>query len=238
MWRYHHQVSHHIHCNDDALDEDVFSAFPILRFDARLPRAWYHRFQHIYMWATFPLLLVVFQVLCGFGLGLDWIGGSGLGGWVVAITTCGGGSEEKLDRACGCCPARRLPCSQQQQRHRPHQPTRMHQPRTHQIGDIQALFENKTQGATLYGATPWERATVILGKLAHYTLLLAVPWALHGPAATLTAAAVYAITQVGVLGRGLVLRVVVGSVVTAHPQTRNLNLNLPPSLPTPHSPSS
>ena len=25
MWRYHHQVSHHIHCNDEAFDEDVFS---------------------------------------------------------------------------------------------------------------------------------------------------------------------------------------------------------------------
>jgi len=43
------QVSHHIHCNDDALDEDVFSAFPALRFDARLPRRWFHRYQHIYM---------------------------------------------------------------------------------------------------------------------------------------------------------------------------------------------
>ncbi|KAF8070962.1 acyl-lipid (7-3)-desaturase [Scenedesmus sp. PABB004] len=62
MWRYHHQVSHHIHCNDDAFDEDVFSAFPILRFDPRLPRAWYHQFQHIYMWATFPLLQIMFQV--------------------------------------------------------------------------------------------------------------------------------------------------------------------------------
>ena len=37
MWRYHHQVSHHIHCNDDALDEDVLNAFPFLRFDPRLP---------------------------------------------------------------------------------------------------------------------------------------------------------------------------------------------------------
>ncbi|PNH07823.1 putative Delta(5) fatty acid desaturase C [Tetrabaena socialis] len=61
MWRYHHQVSHHIHCNDDALDEDVFSAFPILRFDDRLPGFWYHRWQHIYMWALFPFLQLVFQ---------------------------------------------------------------------------------------------------------------------------------------------------------------------------------
>lgn len=55
-------MSHHIHCNDEAFDEDVFSAFPFLRFDPRLPRAWYHKYQHIYMWATFPLLQFVFQV--------------------------------------------------------------------------------------------------------------------------------------------------------------------------------
>ena len=41
------QVSHHIHCNDDAFDEDVVNAFPILRFDARQPRYWYHQYQHM-----------------------------------------------------------------------------------------------------------------------------------------------------------------------------------------------
>ncbi|GBF97145.1 hypothetical protein Rsub_10332 [Raphidocelis subcapitata] len=128
MWRYHHQVSHHIHCNDDALDEDVFNAFPFLRFDARLPRAWYHRWQHIYMWATFPLLTLVFV-----------------------------------------------------------------------FGDLQALFDNRTQGATLYGATAWERATVVLGKVAHFSLLLALPWALHGPGATLAGAAAYTAMQSVVL---------------------------------------
>ena len=55
-------MSHHIHCNDDALDEDVFSAFPALRFDARLPKQWFHRYQHVYMWAMFPLLQLGFQV--------------------------------------------------------------------------------------------------------------------------------------------------------------------------------
>ena len=50
-----------MHCND-AIDEDVFSAYPFLRFDARLPRLWFHRFQAVYMWATFPLLTLVFSV--------------------------------------------------------------------------------------------------------------------------------------------------------------------------------
>ena len=34
-----------------------------------------------------------------------------------------------------------------------------------------------------------------VGKLVHYSLLLAIPLALHGPAATLPAAAAYAVTQ-------------------------------------------
>mmetsp|Transcript_33218 Transcript_33218/g.78780 ORF Transcript_33218/g.78780 Transcript_33218/m.78780 type:complete len:534 (-) Transcript_33218:142-1743(-) len=62
MWRYHHQVSHHVHCNDDVLDEDVWSALPMLRFDARQPRQWFHKYQHIYMWALFPFMQAVFQL--------------------------------------------------------------------------------------------------------------------------------------------------------------------------------
>eukprot|EP00879_Flechtneria_rotunda_P004166 GHRR01004414.1.p1 GENE.GHRR01004414.1~~GHRR01004414.1.p1 ORF type:complete len:283 (+),score=76.58 GHRR01004414.1:1105-1953(+) len=124
MWRYHHQVSHHIHCNDEVFDEDVFSAFPFLRFDARLPRAWYHKYQHIYMWALFPMLQIMFQ-----------------------------------------------------------------------FGDLKALLTNRTEGATLYGATDAERATVLAGKAAHYGLLLGLPALLHGPAATLIGAAAYTVTQ-------------------------------------------
>jgi hypothetical protein len=40
---------------------------------------------------------------------------------------------------------------------------------------------------------------VVLGKLAHYGLLLGLPWALHGPAAALTGAIAYSITQSVVL---------------------------------------
>jgi fatty acid desaturase (delta-4 desaturase) len=124
MWRYHHQVSHHIHCNDEAFDEDVFSSFPFLRLDPRLPRAWYHKYQHIYMWATFPLLQLVFQ-----------------------------------------------------------------------FGDLQGLLTNRTAGATLYGATQAEKATVLAGKAAHYGLLLGLPTLLHGPTAALTGLAAYTVMQ-------------------------------------------
>jgi len=61
-WRYHHQVSHHVHCNDTDMDEDVYSAYPLLRFDARLPRKPWHKYQHIYMWLAFPFMQLAFQV--------------------------------------------------------------------------------------------------------------------------------------------------------------------------------
>lgn len=38
-------------------------------------------------------------------------------------------------------------------------------------------------------------SAVILGKLAHYGLLLALPWALHGGQAALTGAAAYSVVQ-------------------------------------------
>mmetsp|Transcript_11219 Transcript_11219/g.24171 ORF Transcript_11219/g.24171 Transcript_11219/m.24171 type:complete len:511 (+) Transcript_11219:159-1691(+) len=129
MWRYHHQVSHHIHCNDEALDEDVMNAFPFLRFDPRQPKYWYHQFQHLYMWLTFPFLTLVFQV-----------------------------------------------------------------------GDIKGLLDNRTVGATLYGASDFEKATVVAGKVAHYFLLFGLPWLLHGPSSALLGAVVYYATQGVVLG--------------------------------------
>ena len=54
--------SHHIHCNDNALDQDVFTSMPLIRFDARRERKWFHKFQHLYMFLAFPLMQVVFQV--------------------------------------------------------------------------------------------------------------------------------------------------------------------------------
>ena len=123
MWRYHHQVSHHIHCNDTALDEDVFSAFPLLRFDARLPRLPVHRWQHLYMWALFPFMQLAFQV-----------------------------------------------------------------------GDLTAFFTRETAGTKLRGATGGELATVLAGKVVHFSLLLAPAlWA--GWTAVLAGMAAFIATQ-------------------------------------------
>ena len=65
-----------------------------------------------------------------------------------------------------------------------------------QLGDWQGLLENSTKGTTLHGANSFEKATVILGKLVHYSIIAAVPALLHGlPAAALGSAA-YMATQV------------------------------------------
>jgi hypothetical protein len=64
-----------------------------------------------------------------------------------------------------------------------------------QYGDINGLLSNRTAGATLYGADQQEKNTVLLGKLAHYTLLAGLPLLLHGPQAALIGAAAYTLTQ-------------------------------------------
>ena len=42
--QYHHNVSHHVHCNDHDMDEDVYSAYPVLRLDDRMEPKWYHKY--------------------------------------------------------------------------------------------------------------------------------------------------------------------------------------------------
>jgi len=91
-WQYHHQVSHHIHCNDDAFDEDVFSSFPLLRFDPRQPRAWYHAHQHVYMWALFPFMQLAFQAG-------DW--SAILQGKTAGATMHGASAGQRLAAAAG-----------------------------------------------------------------------------------------------------------------------------------------
>jgi len=50
-------------------------------------------------------------------------------------------------------------------------------------------------GASLYGASSFEKASVVVGKVVHYLLLFGIPWLLHGPAAALIGAAAYYATQ-------------------------------------------
>ncbi|KAF8057774.1 acyl-lipid (7-3)-desaturase [Scenedesmus sp. PABB004] len=123
MWRYHHQVSHHIHTNDTALDEDVCSMWPLLRFDTRLPRRAWHAWQHVYVWAAYPFMHAAFQA-----------------------------------------------------------------------GDLGALARGATVGAAITGASAAEKASVVVGKLVHYALLLLLPALLHGPTAALAGAVGYSVS--------------------------------------------
>ena len=59
-----------------------------------------------------------------------------------------------------------------------------------QIGDWQALRDGRTVGASLYGASDFEKKTLVAGKAAHYMLLYLLPALLHGPTAMLGGATV------------------------------------------------
>jgi hypothetical protein len=214
------QVSHHIHCNDDALDEDVMNAMPFLRFDPRLPRYWYHKYQHIYMWFTFPLLQLVFQVggrgLVGRAQGgapgqglLAWqrgqplrlvIRAAGVGDFWAKSRAAAAAAAAALRRlprlrrlrrplTLSCCTGRRLPpdhCPHAEEEGAPLAGTWARRtaaargaaaaaapaalsdqpgPAPSQIGDWKALMDNRTVGATLYGASDFEKKTLIFGKV-------------------------------------------------------------------------
>lgn len=53
----------------------------------------------------------------------------------------------------------------------------------------------------MYGASDFERKTVLAGKLAHYMLLYGLPALLHGPSAMFGGAVGYLFTQVCFTGR-------------------------------------
>jgi fatty acid desaturase (delta-4 desaturase) len=56
IWRYHHHVSHHAYTNVLDKDMDVYSSFPLMRFDVRQELKWFHKFQVIYAPISFALL--------------------------------------------------------------------------------------------------------------------------------------------------------------------------------------
>ena len=177
------KVSHHIHTNDAALDEDVNSTYPALRFDARLPQLWFHRWQHLYMWLVYPAMHSAFQLgdltslFTKRTVGAEMIGASPLGararvaaalflrgcGWPVCLR-----SAACLEGRAGRC---RLPaaCSLL--------------PNTTYTSNGKPLPQQPQQQTTIITNNTTERATILLGKALHYSLLLLLPIAARGGAA-------------------------------------------------------
>ncbi len=54
LWRITHNIIHHTYTNIHGTDEDL-AVSPLLRLSPHAPRAWYHRFQHLYAFALYSM---------------------------------------------------------------------------------------------------------------------------------------------------------------------------------------
>jgi fatty acid desaturase (delta-4 desaturase) len=63
VWRYHHQLSHHLYTNHIELDQDAHSSFPLLRMDRTQPYKSFHKWQPFY--APIAFALYYFSVQMG-----------------------------------------------------------------------------------------------------------------------------------------------------------------------------
>ncbi len=135
-------------------------------------------------WATFPLLQLVFQIgdwqalLANRTAGATMYGATtaerATGGWALGsralqIPALVGG---RLGRQ----PGSVVAC--------------LHEESAYILYGIAALYPPRP-----LSPRPFLAPAVVLGKLAHYGLLLGLPWALHGSEPALWGAAAYAVTQ-------------------------------------------
>ncbi len=58
MWNNKHNIIHHTYTNIDGVDDDI-EIKPLLRMCPTQKKRWIHRFQHIYVWFLYTLLLIV-----------------------------------------------------------------------------------------------------------------------------------------------------------------------------------
>ncbi|MCE5278783.1 MAG: acyl-CoA desaturase [Planctomycetaceae bacterium] len=64
-WRWKHSVIHHMYVNVTGYDNDI-DVQPLGRFSPHQKRRWFHRWQHIYMWAFYGLETVKLQLIDDF----------------------------------------------------------------------------------------------------------------------------------------------------------------------------
>lgn len=199
-------MSHHVHCNDAELDEDVVSAYPLLRFDARLPRRWFHAYQHIYM-VSLVTEHCLQHVLAGLRSGAG-VGG-GRGGFVHRLhwpcmvpssthhLTC-------TDSRSPCGPSVHLNHSSSLHPAHPQWGVFALLQLAFQTGDVATLLARRMPGRPLAGAAAWELAGAWAGKALYWALLLAIPARLQGWGAAAAGAAACMAVQ------GLTLAVLLG----------------------------
>jgi linoleoyl-CoA desaturase len=65
FWHYKHAIAHHTYPNISGSDDDIFVG-PLGRFSPHDRRYWFHRFQHLYVWALYAFLAVKWQLLDDF----------------------------------------------------------------------------------------------------------------------------------------------------------------------------
>jgi linoleoyl-CoA desaturase len=62
MWMNKHNIIHHTYTNIDGVDDDI-EIRPLLRMCATQEKRWIHRYQHIYIWVLYSLLLIFWVFL-------------------------------------------------------------------------------------------------------------------------------------------------------------------------------
>jgi linoleoyl-CoA desaturase len=61
FWHYKHNIAHHTYPNISGADNDIYMG-PFARMSPHDRRHWFHRFQHIYIWALYAMLAVKWQL--------------------------------------------------------------------------------------------------------------------------------------------------------------------------------
>ena len=65
FWRYKHNIAHHTYPNISGADNDIYMG-PLARMSPHDRRYWFHRFQYLYVWALYSLLVVKWQLVDDF----------------------------------------------------------------------------------------------------------------------------------------------------------------------------
>src|SRR5262249_17384163 len=65
FWHYKHGVYHHTYTNIDGHDNDIDLGF-LGRLSPHQRRYWFHRWQHLYLWPLYGLVVIKWQLLDDF----------------------------------------------------------------------------------------------------------------------------------------------------------------------------